>query len=97
MGPVLAPVVRGDQNGVGVVLGGRFPVLPFGGGDVEVVVVGVVSGILHDGRSLGFQIGDQRGEGGGAFAPVAQPLRDVQKLVRFVHDHRLELLRGLFI
>jgi hypothetical protein len=77
---VLAPVVRADQDGVGVLLGGRFPVGPFGRGDVEVVVVGVVSGVLHDGLALGFQFGDQRGEGGGAFAPVAQLLGDVQEL-----------------
>ena len=86
VGAVLAPVVRGDQNGVGVVRGGWFPVLPFGGGDVEVVVVGVVSGGGHDGLSLGFQFGGQCGEGGGAFAPVAQLLRDEQELVRVVHD-----------
>ncbi|MDT4878289.1 hypothetical protein FQZ97_1138790 [compost metagenome] len=94
---MLAPVVSADHVRVGVLIGGRFTVCPVGRRDVQVLLIGVVPGVLDNGLALGFQFPGQGGEGGGAFAAVPQQLGDVKELVGFVHDDRFQFLRRVLV
>lgn len=48
------PIATSAFSGVGVLVGGRFPIGPLCGRDVQVLFVGVVPCLLHDGLALGF-------------------------------------------
>jgi hypothetical protein len=83
---VLAPVVGADDVGVGVLVGGRFTIGAVGRRDVQVLLVGVVSGVFDDGLALGDEFFNQGGELGLGFPVVAELLGDVVEVLRFVPD-----------
>lgn len=68
---MLGAVVGADLDGVGILLGGRFPVGAPESVNAQGVVVALVPGILHDGLSLGLERGFQCGRllAGVAFVP----------------------------
>jgi hypothetical protein len=76
LGMVLAPVVGADDVAVGVLVGGRFAVGAVGPVDVQVFLVGVVSGAFDQGLALGDQFFDQGRELGLGFPVVPELLGD---------------------